>query len=101
MSRWPAVLYQRRRDAGIFAGTLALYYWSLLGAWSIVIDKTGGFSGKHYYYLEHKLFPISLDRYYLLTLALYAGFIILAQLTLLAALRAAAANAHPPAGPAA
>ena len=41
-------LYRRRRDAGIIAGTLALYYWSLLGAWSIVLDKTGGFSGKHW-----------------------------------------------------
>jgi hypothetical protein len=79
-------LYQRRGDAGIPVGTLALYYWSLLGAWSIITDKTGGFSGKHYYYLEHKLFSISLDRYYLLTLALYGGFIVLAQLTLLAAL---------------
>ena len=79
-------LYRRRRDAGLLLGVGALYYWSLLGAWSIVIDKTGGFSGKHYYYLEYKLFPISLDSRYMLTLGLYAGFIIVAQLTLLAAL---------------
>ena len=39
----------------------ALYYWTLYGAWYIVIDKTGGFSGKNYHYLEYKLFPISLD----------------------------------------
>ena len=69
-------------------GIAALYYWSLYGAWSIVIDKTGGFSGKHYQYLESKMFPIELDRRYLLTLGLYAGFIILVELTLLAALRA-------------
>ena len=79
-------LYRRRRDAGLILGVVALYYWSLLGAWSIVIDKTGGFSGKHYYYLEYKLFPISLDSRYMLTLGLYAGFIIIAQLTLFAAL---------------
>ncbi len=79
-------LYRRRRDLGVLAGTAGLYYWSLLGAWSIVIDKTGGFSGKHYYYLEYKLFPVSLDSHYMLTLGLYAGFIVAAQLTLLAAL---------------
>lgn len=80
------VLYRRRRDAGIWAGSAALYYWSLFGAWYIVIDKTGGFSGKNYYYLEFKLFPIVLDSNYRLTLILYAGFLIAAQLTLLAAL---------------
>lgn len=80
------VLYQRRRDMGVIVGALALYYWSLFGAWSIIIDKTGGFSGKHYYYLEYKLFPIALDSDYMLALGLYAGFIIVAQLTLLAAL---------------
>lgn len=76
-------LYLRQRDVGVLVGTGALYYWSLFGAWSIIIDKTGGFSGKHYYYLENKLFPIVLDSNYLLTLGLYAGFIIAAQLTLL------------------
>ena len=79
-------LYRRRGDVGILVGTVALYYWSLLGAWSIIIDKTGGFSGKHYYYLEYKLFPVSLDSHYMLALGLYAGFIVMAQLTLLAAL---------------
>jgi hypothetical protein len=80
------VLYQRRRDVGLIVGLLALYYWSLLGAWSIIIDKTGGFSGKNYHYLEYKLFPVALDSHYMLALGLYAGFIIVAQLTLLAAL---------------
>ena len=69
------VLYQRRRDMGLIVGALALYYWSLFGAWSIVIDKTGGFSGKNYHYLENKLFPIALDSHYMLALGLYAGFI--------------------------
>ncbi len=80
-----AALYRKRRDAGTVVGIAALYYWSLYGAWFIVIDKTGGFSGKNYQYLESKLFPIALDGNYLLTLALYAGFIILVELTLLAA----------------
>ncbi len=79
-------LYRKRRDVGFLVGMGALYYWTLYGAWYIVIDKTGGFSGKNYHYLEHKLFPISLDSDYLLTLLLYAGFIILIQVTLLLSL---------------
>src|SRR4029077_19608149 len=71
---------------GLLLGTAVLYYWSLYGAWYIVVDKTGGFSGKNYHYLEYKLFPVALDRDYLVTLILYAGFIIVMQLTLLAAL---------------
>jgi len=80
-------VFRKSRDYGTLLGAAALYYWSLYGAWSIVIDKTGGFSGKHYQYLESKLFPIELNREYLIALALYAGFIILIQLTLLASVR--------------
>jgi hypothetical protein len=79
-------MYRKRKDVGFLVGVGALYYWTLYGAWYIVIDKTGGFSGKNYHYLEYKLFPISLDGDYMLTLALYAGFIILVQLTLLTTL---------------
>src|SRR5579864_730554 len=79
-------LYRQRRDAGLVIGCAVLYYWSLFGAWSIIIDKTGGFSGKNYQYLEYKLFPVSLDAAYRTTLGLYAGFIIVVQLTLLMAL---------------
>lgn len=81
-----AALYRQRREAGLVIGCAVLYYWSLFGAWSIIIDKTGGFSGKHYHYLEYKLFPISLDAAYRTTLGLYAGFIIVVQLTMLTAL---------------
>jgi hypothetical protein len=76
-------LYRKRKDVGFLVGCGALYYWTLYGAWYIVIDKTGGFSGKNYHYLEYKLFPISLDGDYMVTLALYSGFIILVQLTVL------------------
>jgi hypothetical protein len=80
-----AALYSKRRDPGTLVGIAALYYWSLYGAWSIVIDKSGGFSGKNYGYLEGKLFSIALDQNYLVALGLYAGFIILVELTLLLA----------------
>src|ERR1700724_2067855 len=78
-----AALYRKRRDVGTLVGIAALYYWSLFGAWYIVIDKTGGFSGKNYGYLEGKLFSISLDQDYMIALGLYAGFIVLVELTLL------------------
>lgn len=80
-------LFRKRRDYGVLVGIAALYYWSLYGAWFLVIDKTGGSSGKNYHYLEQKLFPIALDSNYMLTLGLYAGFIILVELTLLIALK--------------
>lgn len=82
-----AALYRERGDAGTLVGIAALYYWSLFGAWYIVIDKTGGFSGKNYGYLEGKLFSIALDQNYLVALGLYAGFIILVELTLLLAVK--------------
>lgn len=76
-------LYRKRRDAGFLVGAGALYYWTLYGAWYIVIDKMGGFSGKNYHYLEYKLFPVALDGNYMLTLALYSGFLIVVLLTVL------------------
>jgi hypothetical protein len=79
-----AAIYRRCGDMGVIVGIGALYYWSLYGAWFVVIDKLGGASGKSYYYLERKLFPVSLDEDYLLALALYAGFIITVELTILA-----------------
>jgi hypothetical protein len=80
-------LFRKRHDYGVLVGVAALYYWSLFGAWYLVIDKTGGFSGKNYHYLEQKLFPIALDTDYMLTLVLYSAFIILVELTLLVALK--------------
>jgi hypothetical protein len=80
-------LYRKTKNVGFIIGVAALYYWTLYGAWYIVIDKTGGFSGKHYQYLEGKMFALALDNDYMLTLALYAGFIIVIQLTLLITLK--------------
>ena len=95
-----AALYRKRRDAGTLVGIAALYYWSLFGAWYIVIDKTGGFSGKNYEYLEGKLFSIALDQNYLVALGLYAGFIILVELTLLLAVEPAHGGSQRRAAPA-
>ncbi len=81
------VIFRIRGDYGVLVGTAALYYWTLYGGWSVVADKLAGDSGTSYHYLEKKMFPVQLDSTYLLSLALYAGFIIAAQLTLLAVLR--------------
>ena len=77
-------VYRKTSDWGTAMGTAALYYWSLYGAWSIILDKSGGSSGKNYQYLESKMFPIFLDSDYMLALTLYGAFIILVQLTILA-----------------
>lgn len=89
------VLYQIRRDCGLLVGIAALYYWSLYGAWSLVIDKSGGFSGKNYHYLELKMFPIALDDNYLIAIALYGAFIVAVELTLLAAVSTARLRPFP------
>ncbi len=82
-------VYRRSRDLGTLVGTAALYYWSLYGAWYVVLDKRGGFSGKSYHYLERKMFPLALDSDYLTAICLYAGFIICFQVTMLLLLPAA------------
>jgi len=81
------ILYRRTRDVSFVVGCGALYYWSLYGAWSIILDKIGGYSGKNYHYLERKLFPIALDSQYLVSIALYALFIIAIQIVLLARIK--------------
>lgn len=78
-----AALWRRTRDVSVVLGSGALYYWSLFGAWGLITDKLGGFSGKNYHYLEQKLFPIYLDGAYLETLLLYGAFVIVTQITLL------------------
>src|SRR5437016_9454092 len=78
-----ATALYRQRDLSVPLATGALYYWPLYGAWFVVIDKLGGFSGKNYHYLEYKMFPVALDANYMVSLTLYAGFIVSAQLVLL------------------
>ena len=63
--------------------TFILYYWTLAGSWLFTLDQMSGQSGKHiglnYYYLLEKMFLVKLDNYYLLSISLYAFFIILFQ----------------------
>jgi hypothetical protein len=77
------LVWSRTRHLSFPLGIGLIYYWSLFGAWSIVQDRLGGASGKRYDYLEAKLFPVMLDEHYLMTLLLYAAFIILIEIALL------------------
>lgn len=83
------LIWLKSRTIGFLVGISFFYYWSLYGAWSIINDGLGGDSGKHYQYLFERLFVVYLDQYYLEALALYAGFIILVQLTVLIRVRPA------------
>ena len=67
-------LYRKSGDLGVLVGTAALYYWSLFGAWYIVLDKSGGYSGKFYHYLEYKMFDANLDSNYMARACLLRGF---------------------------
>jgi hypothetical protein len=77
------LLWRRTRDLSPAVMSAALYYWSLYGAWGLLEDKSGGYSGKKYHYLEARLFPVELDGAYAWTLALYAAFVVAAQATAL------------------
>ena len=78
-----AVLWLRTRHVGFPIGIGLFYYWSLYGAWSVIIDRTGGESGKRYDYLNVKMFPIELDTDYLTALIYYALFIMVLAMTVL------------------
>src|SRR5258708_9999797 len=70
-------------------GIALIYYLSLYGAWSVVQDKLGGDSGKHYDYIEAKLFTVALDDNYFYSLILYSGFVIALEIVLLLMIRPA------------
>jgi hypothetical protein len=74
-------LWCRTKMAGFLLGSAVLYFWTLHGAWSIVTDRTGGESGKHYHYLYQKVFPVYLDDYYFWSLVGYTVFIVIVLLT--------------------
>jgi hypothetical protein len=78
-----ALLYLKTRHIGFPVGVALLYYWSLYGAWSIVMAQMSGESGKQYEYLAQRMFPVELNDHYLMTLVLYAAFIGLVEMTLL------------------
>lgn len=82
------VLWVKTRSVSLPLGIAFMYYWSLYGGWSIVLDRLGGDSGKRYAYLEDKLFPVYLDDYYYWSLILYATFIVVVGTVLIFSVKA-------------
>lgn len=80
------VLFLRTGSFSFPLGILFLYFWSIHGGWSVVADGLGEDSRRHHY-LYDKVFPVDLNHDYLLTLLLYAGFIIVIELTALYGVR--------------
>lgn len=80
-------IWRKTRQFAFPLGIAFLYYWSLFGAWSIITDKLGGDSGMHYDYLELKMFTVKLDSNYAETLVLYALFVVVIEVVLLATVK--------------
>lgn len=80
------VLYLRTGSLSFPLGVLFLYFWSLHGGWAVVADGLGEETRRHHY-LYDKVFPVDLDQDYIWTLILYAGFIIVIELTALYGVR--------------
>ena len=87
------LLLLKTRHVGFPVGIGLLYYWSLYGAWSVVMDRTGGDSGKRYDYLLDKMFAIDLDGDYFLSLLFYSAFILVIEMTVIC-LIARRVNSH-------
>lgn len=81
------LIWAKTRSISFPLGIGLLYYWSLYGAWFIVHDKLVGKTGLKYAYLEERMFPIHLDDSYFWSLALYAAFVLVVEVTLLLAVR--------------
>ncbi|MBI4869969.1 MAG: hypothetical protein HY814_00190 [Candidatus Riflebacteria bacterium] len=79
------VLWLRTRSVSFPLGLAFLYFWSLHGAWAIVLDNLGGESGMHYAYLEAKTFAVRLDAHYLWALFYYSAFVLTVEAVLLLA----------------
>jgi hypothetical protein len=79
------IMWNRHPHYGVLIGIFALYYWSLAGSWFIVWDAFHDYElknyGLHYYYLFEKLFLITPDTSYFISLVYYAVFVILLQLS--------------------
>lgn len=69
-----ASFVSNRRPLNVLIISSALYFFSLYGAWAFILDNSGGDSGFHYDYLQDKMFVVSLDSTYAVTLICYAMF---------------------------
>lgn len=80
-------VWWKTRQLAFLAGFTFLYYWSLYGAWAVLARGTGSGGQYKFEYIFYKLFPVYLDEYYFWTIVLYALFIVVVQITVLAIAR--------------
>lgn len=85
------VAFRRTRDPASVLVLAFAAYWSLVGAiYFLVAKRTAG--GTVYTYLEDRLFPVSVDGVYALTLMSYAVFLLICIGTFIALSRSYAAG---------
>jgi hypothetical protein len=77
------ILWHRTRDVSFPIGLFFIYFWTLHGGWSVVSDHLSGVTTSRYQYLYDKLFEVSLDEDYLIALAYYGLFAVVAATTLM------------------
>lgn len=69
------LLWTRTKNIGFLLGMLAIYFWTLQGAWGISATIHQGNWNQDWTYLLNKMFPVALDRDYMLALTYYGIFI--------------------------
>lgn len=72
------LIWLKTRFLGFVIGLIALYYWTLLGAWILVYEEVyGRLQLTRYHHLFQRLFPVRLDEDYLSALLLYSLFLLI------------------------
>jgi hypothetical protein len=69
------LLWARTKNIGFILGMLAIYFWTLQGAWGVSATIHEGNWSQEWTYLLNKMFPVALDRDYMLALSYYGVFI--------------------------
>ena len=70
------LLWTRTKNIGFVLGMLAIYFWTLQGAWGISATIHRGIWNHEWTYLLHKMFPVALDHDYVRALVYYGLFIV-------------------------
>jgi hypothetical protein len=69
------LLWTRTKNIGFVLGMLAIYFWTLQGGWGVSATIHQGSWSQEWTYLLNKMFPVALDRDYMLALIYYGVFI--------------------------
>jgi len=81
ISALTVLIWRKTRSLAFPFGIALMYFWTLYGGWRLVRSLDG--SSDETFYLFYKLVPVYLDSDYMMSLLLYALFIITVQVTVL------------------